>query len=201
MIATSTVCFCSRTDCTVSVNVAAVAAVLPARSSTEPDTVVVPSATTTTSAGHAPVRDTGQRVGAREVDRDRARVVRRPLSGARSGAAVIVGLVRSTLTGPTVAVAPLPATSVAVPVTDWFAPSPKRRAARCTTPDPRARRSTRTAAETAALYQPLAFGAALSEPVIVGGVLSMLTAADAERGVARVVDRRTRHVLRRRPRS
>ena len=50
----SAVCFCSRTDWTVTVIVAVVAAVLPARSVAVPETVVVPSLETTTSAGHAP---------------------------------------------------------------------------------------------------------------------------------------------------
>jgi hypothetical protein len=43
--------------------------------------------------------------------------------GAVVGAPVSVGAVLSTLIPLTVAVAVLPATSIAVPVTDWFAPS------------------------------------------------------------------------------
>src|SRR4051794_1630173 len=83
-----------------------------------------------------------------------------------------VGAVVSMLIGPTFAVAELPATSVAVPVTYWAAPSVptvlsagQERIAvsaseqvKCTTTDP--------------LYQPLTFGELVGAPVIAGGTLS-----------------------------
>src|SRR3954470_9998133 len=101
---------------------------LPARSATEPATVVEPLPATTWSAGHAPA-----------AIPDSASVQVKctvtgpsytpPGPGARSGVAVIVGLVRSTLTGPMDVVAVLPATSTAVPAAVWLAPSLKTRGA------------------------------------------------------------------------
>ncbi len=90
---------------------------------------------------------------------------------------VIMGGVRSMLTGPTMADAELPALSEQVPVTDWPAPSPVRAvgALYVFTPD---RRSVQTnVTVTVPLFQPLAFAPGEREPVMLGGVVSTLTPA------------------------
>src|SRR4051812_2581488 len=91
----------------------------------------------------------------------------------------MVGGVRSTFTGPTVAVPVLPATSAAVPVTDWFAPwftvvGPLQVAR----PDSASAHENDTA--TGERNQLFAFGVALKPPVIVGGVLSRLTTVETD---------------------
>src|SRR6266852_1573700 len=83
---------------------------------------------------------------------------------------VVTGGVRSMLMPETVALAVLPALSVAVPVAVWPAPSPERVTGPVTlaTPDcpPMAVKLT----VTGALYQPLAFGGRSGAPVMVSGV-------------------------------
>src|SRR5437870_2216167 len=81
------------------------------------------------------------------------------------------------LIGPTVVVAVLPATSVAVPVTDWFAPSVLRvlsaeqppRVAMAVSVSEQVNRTV-----TGPLYQPLAFGLVVAAPVMLGARLSTL---------------------------
>ena len=91
---------------------------------------------------------------------------------------MIVGFVRSMLIPVKVFVAELPATSVAVPVALWFAPSvnvvePLHEA----TPESASAHVNDT--PTGTLNHPNEFGEALSVPLMVGGVLSMLTLVDA----------------------
>ena len=91
-------------------------------------------------------------------------------------AAVIVGGVLSTLMPAMVAVALLPAISVAVPLVVWSAPSPR------VTDDghdwtPERASPHVKATVTSALYQPAALAARSTEPEMVGAVLSRLTTA------------------------
>src|SRR4051812_11787672 len=91
----------------------------------------------------------------------------------------MVGAVRSTFTGPAATVLVLPATSVACPLTDWFAPWPSVVGAlHVASPDSASEHANETA--TGTRNQLFAFGVALSEAEIVGGVLSMLTTVDTE---------------------
>src|SRR5712691_2737017 len=80
----------------------------------------------------------------------------------------------------TVALALLPATSVAVPLTDWPAPSMRTAAGsgQLATPDRLSLQVKLTV--TSVLFQPFAFGAGLRAAVIVGGVLSILTAGEVK---------------------
>lgn len=102
--------------------------------------------------------------------------------GAGLAEPVIVGGVRSMLTGPTAADAKLPALSVQVPVT--LCPEPCPRVVGPDTynvPDSMSEQLKLTV--TVRLFQPFAFGGTDLEPMIVGAVRSMLmllTVADAE---------------------
>ena len=68
--------------------------------------------------------------------------------------AVVTGLVRSMLMPETVVLAMLPATSTAVPVTDWFAPSPESVTGPVTLATPDWSSVARKVTVTGALYQP-----------------------------------------------
>jgi hypothetical protein len=76
---------------------------------------------------------------------------------------------------PTVMVTELPALSVAIPKTDWSAPSPDRVELPEYDAKPESPSSTMKVTVTDSLFQPLMFGSGLLEPLIVGGVKSMLT--------------------------
>src|SRR5437763_227480 len=90
----------------------------------------------------------------------------------------MVGAVLSTLIAATVAEAALPAASVAVPVTDWLAPSPTvGGVVQLATPDRPAWSAQVKPTVTLALYQPLALAGRSGAAEMVGGVLSMLTVA------------------------
>src|SRR6478609_7030086 len=133
-----------------------------------------PSVDRTESAGSSPARPD------RASSADQVCVtfvLYQPLAlGLVVGAALKLGAVLSTLIPLTVVLAALPALSVAVPSTDWSAPSP-----RCSgpvtvaIPDSASKPSKETV--TSSSYQPAAFGARSGAPVRAGGVLSMLTVA------------------------
>jgi hypothetical protein len=88
--------------------------------------------------------------------------------------AMILGAVFDRLTV-TVVVAVLPATSVAVPVKDWPAPSVETGTdgEQLATPEPESAQAKETV--TLLVFHPLAFGAGEIVPTIVGGVVSIFT--------------------------
>ncbi len=74
----------------------------------------------------------------------------------------------------TMQLALLPALSIAVPVTDWLAPSVPTAVDGVTEATPERLSLAAKLTITLALFQPLVLGSGLREPVIVGGVLSIL---------------------------
>src|SRR6266704_1864870 len=85
---------------------------------------------------------------------------------------VSTGAVLSTLMPVTPSEAELPAASVAVPLADWFAPSPRSVAAgQVAVPDSASAHVNVTV--TSSLYQPAAFMVPLAVAEMAGGVLSM----------------------------
>src|SRR5262245_24708065 len=88
-----------------------------------------------------------------------------------------VGGTASTLSPATVALRALPATSTALPVTDWLAPlsSSFASAGQVATPESASPQVKWTV--TAPLYQPAALGARSGAPLIDGAVLSSITVA------------------------
>src|SRR4051794_13674385 len=86
-------------------------------------------------------------------------------------APVSVGAVLSTSMSVTPSLAVLPAASAAVPLADWFAPSPSSwPGGHLSTPESTSAQAKPTM--TLASYQPLAFGARSADALMMGGVLS-----------------------------
>jgi hypothetical protein len=79
---------------------------------------------------------------------------------------------------PTVVEAVLPAASVAVPVTDWLAPSPVSVTGAVTDTPGRLSAAVKLTT-TSVLFHPFVFAAGVREPAIVGGVVSSVTTVEA----------------------
>src|SRR5947209_6249944 len=89
--------------------------------------------------------------------------------------AIVVGAVRSILMLETVALALLPALSVAVPVTDQFAPSDDNVSGSLTLARPESASLAANITVTGALYQPSASADRSGAPAMVGDIWSILT--------------------------
>ena len=89
---------------------------------------------------------------------------------ARSGVAVTIGGVLSILMPDITVLAELPALSVAMPVTDWSAPSPVRVVSGVTEsiPEPEGSSDAVKWTVTSVLYQPLVLGEVVGAPDIIG---------------------------------
>lgn len=80
----------------------------------------------------------------------------------------------------TVALAVLPARSVALPVTDWPVPSVLTVASPVQVAMPETESEQEKLTETSVLFQPFALGAGVREPLMYGAVLSIFTVTEDE---------------------
>src|SRR5919112_4186182 len=129
---------------------------------------LAPSPVTTSSAGWA--------TGPDSASVHDQLTVTSPVCQPSAKEAVSTGLALSTLMPVALALALLPAASVAVPEADWLAPSPRTLSAvLLATPDSASVASKLTV--TSSSYQPAVLGARSACAVMLGPVLSMLTTA------------------------